>query len=783
MSRELIADAKRRLPLPALMTQLGHGAAAKKSAKCPLHEDGRESFSMFQRADGAWAWKCHAGCGGGDEIELLSRVRNLSNSEACREFLKLAGVSDARPAHTAEQSRRVVATYDYRDPAGGLLFQVVRFEPKTFRQRRPDSTAPDGWSWKLDGVERVLYRLPEIAAAIAADRVIHIAEGERDVESLVAHGFEATCNPGGAGKWLDGFSESLRDAQVVILPDKDEPGRKHAQLVADKLHGTARSVRVVELPDVNGRPVKDAADFFAAGGTAGQLAQPIEAAPFFAPAPVPNTAITLLEEPVEETIAATSFPLDALPPTLALIASNVARSARVPERLTGPCVLGLVSAAIGAGLQVQSDSNRTTRGNLFLFVSADTGAGKSRSFELLAAPLLDHQHRQSKHWRTQTGPRLQAELSLLESDIAAIEKRAGKAQAEGDRERLCGELAYMLASKEELLARSHPPVMITQDITTERVAPMMAEQGEVLFSASSDCRKVVSNLMGRYANGTTDESFYLTAFSGDFVRVDRGSRPPVELHHPCLSLLWFGQPDLVDTLFGEDSLNASGFLQRLLICHSQAAPQRIDGESAAVPERVSAVWSALIVDLLATYHEPAAAFTIQPTVEARAALIGFHNEIVDRRQQGELADVGGFAARWAEQAWRLSVVLHAGFHGAEAHRHDLSAETAGNAIQLARWFADEQLAILGKGRRAAAEKLEVQVLALLDTTRERQGRDFITARDVQRAYVVPNAERARNLLAAMEQSGLLIGTDTQPAGGGKVTRQFRSARQRNPVPG
>jgi hypothetical protein len=553
--------------------------------------------------------------------------------------------------------------------------------------------------------------------------------------------------------------------------------------VAGKLHGIAESIRIVELPGLNGRPVKDAADFLAAGGTSEQLAQLIDAAPFFAPAPVPNAATLLLEEAVEETSAATSFPLDALPPTLALIASNVARSARVPERLAGPCVLGLVSAAIGAGLQVQSDTNRTTRANLFVLISAETGTGKSRSFELVAAPLLDHQRRLSERWRTQTGPRLQAELRLLERDIGEIEKRAGKAQTEADRERLCGELEYKLARKDELTARCHAPVIIAQDATTERLTSMMAEQNEVLFSASSDCRKVVSNLMGRYANGTTDESFYLTAFSGDFVRVDRGSRPPVELHHPCLSLLWFGQPDLVDTLFGEDSLNASGFLQRLLICHSQAAPHRIEGESPAVPDRVGGAWSSLITDLLATYHEPAAAFTIQPTAEARAALSGFHNEIVDRRQQGELADVGGFAARWAEQAWRLAVVLHAGFHGAEAHRHDLSAETAESAIQLARWFADEQLAILAKGRRAAAEKLEVQVLALLDTTRERKGRDWITARDVQRAYIVPTAERAKTLLTEMEQNGLLIGTDTQPAGGGKVTRQFRSARQRNPVPG
>ena len=68
--------------------------------------------------------------------------------------------------------------------------------------------------------------------------------------------------------------ETLRGADVVIIADKDKAGRDHAQLVAGKLHGIAKSVRVLELPDVNGKPVKDAADYFNAGGDAGQIYRP-----------------------------------------------------------------------------------------------------------------------------------------------------------------------------------------------------------------------------------------------------------------------------------------------------------------------------------------------------------------------------------------------------------------------------------------------------------------------------------------------------------------------------
>ena len=75
----------------------------------------------------------------------------------------------------------------------------------------------------------------------------------------------------------------MRGADVCIIADKDAPGRNHAQIVAGKLHGVAKSVRVIELPDLNGKTVKDAADFFAAGGTAENLITLLDAAPPWTP--------------------------------------------------------------------------------------------------------------------------------------------------------------------------------------------------------------------------------------------------------------------------------------------------------------------------------------------------------------------------------------------------------------------------------------------------------------------------------------------------------------------
>src|SRR5262249_55599420 len=147
-----------------------------------------------------------------------------------------------------------------------LLFQVVRYEPKDFRQRQPDGT---GWIWNLKGVRRVVFQLPALVAAVAADQMIWFVEGEKDVEALRKLGFAATTNPGGARKWRKDYAAFLRGARVVLLPDNDEAGRDHMARIAEGLAGIARDVHTVDLRTIWPEcPHKgDVSDYVAAGGT------------------------------------------------------------------------------------------------------------------------------------------------------------------------------------------------------------------------------------------------------------------------------------------------------------------------------------------------------------------------------------------------------------------------------------------------------------------------------------------------------------------------------------
>jgi hypothetical protein len=173
-----------------------------------------------------------------------------------------------------QERPRIVKVYPYTDARDRLLFEVVRLEPKDFRQRRPDGRG--GYIWNLDGIQPVLYRLPEVIDAVQEQRTVYLVEGEKDVEMVRMLGLTSSCNAMGAKKWRDSYTETLCGANVAILPDNDKQGREHAALVACSLHSVAASVKVVTLPNLPDKG--DVSDWVHAGGTREELETLVAAA-------------------------------------------------------------------------------------------------------------------------------------------------------------------------------------------------------------------------------------------------------------------------------------------------------------------------------------------------------------------------------------------------------------------------------------------------------------------------------------------------------------------------
>lgn len=236
-------------------------------ARCPNHQGkSNTSFSITPKDDRVLI-HCHGDCA----VEAVVHAIGLTMADL---FVKGPA---RRNGH-----KRIIKEYDYYDTTGTLLHQTIRYEPKDFRQRRPDPAKPGEWLWSLKGIEPVLYHLPLVLAAVQRGETIYLAEGEKDADNLQALGLTATCNSMGAGKgkWRESYAEALRGAHVVILPHHDDPGQSHALNVAKALDGMAATIKIVSGIDT-GAPGSDVSDWLAAGGTRADLEAAVENMPWY----------------------------------------------------------------------------------------------------------------------------------------------------------------------------------------------------------------------------------------------------------------------------------------------------------------------------------------------------------------------------------------------------------------------------------------------------------------------------------------------------------------------
>lgn len=334
-------------------------------------------------------WHCND-CGtGGSVIDWLAIEQGKAPKDV---FKELAGKQQQAPVPPREQ---IIATYDYENENGELIFQVVRLEPKSFRQRRPDENG--GWIWDMSGVTRILYRLREL---LKADSIVHV-EGEKDVESLRALGFVASTSAGGASQWLDAYADSYRGKHVAIIPDNDPPGWKYAKAVLASLEGKALTGKIVALPD----PHKDVSDYMKAFKTAAEAKQAIDGLIAKAPnglKPIPLLNIQEMEArymAMVRQISDVSFDLGRFLPTL---------GRHVRRLIPGQLAVVLASTGVGktAILQTIARSARPLSTVFFelelpaedmfeRFVQMEIGESAQKieeEYRTLSKPIFQHYH-------------------------------------------------------------------------------------------------------------------------------------------------------------------------------------------------------------------------------------------------------------------------------------------------------------------------------------------------------------------------------------------------------
>lgn len=270
------------------------GRAGHIQARCPVHEDRAPSLSVDWKPERGgmvvvWCHACQATARAESIVAALglrvgdlfdeplppkTRRRGVESAAGKRGNNRLGGLPrrliGAREPEVVEGWREVCA-YPYVDAGGEVLAEVVREErlvkdggesrrEKRFTQRR--AGADGQWEAKAPAAP-LLYRLPDVLAAIAHGEQVWLTEGEKDADALVDLGVCATTNAGGAGNFRDELVQQLVGARIVCAIDRDAAGYRRAADLTSRLAAAAAELRLV-LPAVLDEHA-DAADHLAAG--------------------------------------------------------------------------------------------------------------------------------------------------------------------------------------------------------------------------------------------------------------------------------------------------------------------------------------------------------------------------------------------------------------------------------------------------------------------------------------------------------------------------------------
>lgn len=723
-------------------------------ARCPAHDDAHASLSVAEGASGKVLLYCHAGCTFEEILTSLGAAVDptvaYSSSSAC-------------------SKRREIATYAYRDETGTLLFQVVRYEPKAFSQRRPGGGGR--WLWKLGDVRRVLYRLPELVGAPGTAPVF-IVEGEKDADALAAVGLVATTNVGGAGKWRSEYSHYFEGRQVVIVPDNDEPGRRHAENIRQELEGIAAKIVLLILPDL---PVKgDVSDWLAAGNTAGALIALVEAAEQGAPAlaSVDGTEAHVWRDPrrlPDDLLPVPPFDDALLPDAFRPWLVDVRERTQCPAEYPAVSAMVAVGSLVGRTCVISPRKldDWSVTPNLWGAIVGPPSSMKSPALKAALRPLAElEREAEEQHER---GSREHA-VAMTEGRARrrALEKKLERGIAKGD-ERLHAEARRELAALQGVPAPTERRYIVN-DATVEKLGELLNQNPRGLLHVRDELTGWFASLERQGHEG--DRAFFLEAWNGDSpYTYDRIGRGTLKIRSACVSMLGGIQPGpLSQYLRGafQGGRGADGLIQRFQLL---VYPDRLstwepverspDADALAKVQGVFRRLDALDPKTGGTIATPERSLRFDP--DAQRFFDRWHRDLQNRLRSGvEDPVIEAHLAKYPSLLPSLALLFHL-VDDLDAIRKPVSQESAERAsawCDLLEAHARRVYQVVTKGQMNAAR-------ALLRKLRDGSVKEPFGARDIYRQgwTGLEDREVVEAALAVLVEYGWLAGPMVSETGG------------------
>ena len=753
--------------------QLAQGRAPKRSGtgwmvRCPAHDDHTESLWVNDGDNGGVVLKCHAECSF-ENIVAASRIER-------NEFFAERSDWDSDDMWTPKGP--ATAAYPYPDENGRLLYTIMRLPNKDFIPWHPDPTAAHGRAWNLNGVtRRVPYRLPEVLKGIEAGNTVVICEGEKDVHTLVRNGFVATCNSGGAGKFLPEFASYFKGAKVVVVPDQDSPGKDHAEQVATILHEVAAELRVVDLPGLTGeKGSRDATDWFEAGNDRAEFIKIARAAEMWTPPEAPTESANRSEpepsgevdwgdpRPLPTYRQAAPFCSGVLGAVATSMADAVARDLKTPIDYSSLAALGVCSAVIGGAVVVEVTETWQQPVNLYINVLAAPGSGKSPALKAMRRVLDRVEEDRSR--------RMEPTIREAASRHRVLEKRLQNLEAEAANPKtsdVVGKFQEVDKAARELAAVVVPnkPRIYTKDATPEALVGALATQAG-RFSVITDEGSEFYELAARYAKGgKANLGVYIAGKDGDRHIEDRKHDGVTVIERVTLTVCLFGQPIVLDVLAQDRQAKGRGLLARMLWSYP---PSNVGWESVdecPTPRHISDAWESLIVGLATEAENANEPIVLRMSQDAKRHFLDWTAQWRPRRRAstGDLAPIVEWASKLQGELARLAGNLHALQTG--TLRGVISDETMIAAIELVDYFISHAFVVFGEMEAPQTTKDAASVLRWLEARSLSRSttRDIATSKDW-------TADRTREALVVLALYDWVRAVPHDSSKGGRPSEQW-----------